>query len=48
MLFSFDFLVEKRDTFVKCMSSSISVSVKLLSSPFSKYVCCFYDLGVYV
>jgi hypothetical protein len=53
MLFSLNFLVEKRDTFVKCMSSickssSISVSVKLLSSPFSKYVCCFCDLGVYV
>jgi hypothetical protein len=56
MLFSLDFLVRKRDTFVRCMSSickackssSISVSVKLLSSPFSKYVCCFCDLDVYV
>jgi hypothetical protein len=56
MFLSLHFLVRKRDTFVICMtsickackSSSISVSVKLLSSPFSNYVCCFCDLDVYV
>ena len=46
MLFSLDFHVANRDTFVNCMSSicracrssSISDSVKLLPSPFSKEV----------